>query len=130
MKKTIFITLCLFIPSMLAGAFFEFFHARSETGNVRIEWKTGEERDVTSFIIERKSPNSSFLPIATVQPKGNNSFYSYLDENAYKPNDMIFIYRIKIVTSDNNFSLSKEIAVSHSVSGIKRTWGSIKAMFR
>lgn len=115
---------------MLAGAFFEFFQARSETGNVRIEWKTGEERDVTSFIIERKSPNSSFLPIATVQPKGNNSFYSYLDENAYKPNDMIFIYRIKIVTSDNNFSLSKEIAVSHSVSGIKRTWGSIKAMFR
>jgi hypothetical protein len=131
MKKLSFTLLVFFlITTAFAGAFIDFISARSEGDNVKVEWKTGEEKDIQEFVIERRSVNGYFSQLATIQPKGSNSYYYYRDENAYKSNDFVFVYRLKIVDSDNSFSYSKEITVSHSVSGVKRTWGSIKAMFR
>ncbi len=80
--------------------------------------------------MERKTPQSSFVDITTIQPKGSNSYYTYLDQSAYKIENMLFIYRLKIVDTNGQASYSNEVSVSHSVSGVKRTWGSIKAMFR
>lgn len=130
MKLTVIISLLLIIFVAYAGAFLDYFHGRSEGDNVRLEWKTGEEVDLQNFVIERRTPQSSFAPIATIEPKGSNSYYSYLDESAYKTNDMVFIYRLKIVDTNGQVSYSAEVTVSHNVSGVKRTWGSIKAMFR
>jgi len=119
------------VTAIYAGAFLEYFHGRSEGEDIRLEWKTGEESNLQNFAIERKTPQSSFAEIITIQPKGSNSFYSYLDKSAYKPtSSMIFVYRLKIVDNNNQVSHSAEITVSHNVSGVKRTWGSIKAMFR
>ena len=118
------------VVTIYAGAFLEYFHGRSEGDDVRLEWKTGEEVNLQNFMIERKTPQSSFVEIATIEPKGSNSYYTYLDQSAYKSNDMIFVYRLKIVDTNGQSSYSNEVTVSHSVSGVKRTWGSIKAMFR
>lgn len=116
--------------AFFAGAYLDYFHARSENENVRLEWKTGEEINLQKFVIERKTPQNPFIEISTIQPKGSNSFYSYLDEAAYRPSDLIFVYRLKIVDNNNQVSYSNEVSVSHNLSGVKRTWGSIKAMFR
>jgi hypothetical protein len=118
------------VITIYAGAFLEYFHGRSEGEDVRLEWKTSEEVNLQKFNIERKTPQSSFVEIATIEPKGSNSYYTYLDQSAYKTNDMIFVYRLKIVDTNGQSSYSNEVTVSHSVSGVKRTWGSIKAMFR
>ena len=118
------------VVTIYAGAFLEYFHGRSEGDDVRLEWKTGEEVNLQNFMIERKTPQSSFVEISTIEPKGSNSYYTYLDQSAYKSNDMIFVYRLKIVDSNGQSSYSNEVTVSHSVSGVNRTWGSIKAMFR
>jgi hypothetical protein len=118
------------VITIYAGAFLEYFHGRSEGDDVRLEWKTGEEVNLENFKIERKTPQSSFVEISTIEPKGSNSYYTYIDQSAYKSNDMIFVYRLKIVDSNGQSSYSNEVTVSHSVSGVKRTWGSIKAMFR
>lgn len=120
----------IFISAVYAGAYIDYFQARSEGEDVRLEWKTGEEVNLQNFAIERKTPQSSFTEIAIVNPKGSNSFYSYLDKNAYKSADLLFNYRLKIVDNNNVVSYSSEVTVSHNVSGVKRTWGSIKAMFR
>ncbi len=125
----IFISLALFTTAF-AGAFLEYFQARSEGDNIRLEWRTQEEFNLQHFIIERRNPQTSYIEISTIAPKGSNSYYVYVDENVYKSNDLIFIYRLKIVENNGQVSYSKEITVSHSVSGVKRTWGSIKAMFR
>ncbi len=124
------IVFLLFISALYAGAFIDYFHARSEGEDVRLEWKTGEEINLNKFVIERKTPQSSFVEIASLNPKGSNSYYSYLDKNAYKSNDLLFNYRLKIIDNNNVISYSSEVSVSHNVSGVKRTWGSIKAMFR
>lgn len=120
----------LFISVVYAGAYIDYFHARSEGEDVRLEWKTGEESNLNKFVVERKTPQSSFVEIGSVDPKGNNSYYTYIDKNAYKSNDLLFSYRLKIVENNNHLSYSSEVSVSHNVSGVKRTWGSIKAMFR
>lgn len=131
MKNRFFaILLVLIVSSAVAGAFLDFFHAKSEANYVKLEWKTSEESNIKEFQIERRTTQSSYVVIGRVQPKGNNSYYSFLDENSLKPNDLVFVYRLKILDNDNQISYSKEVTVSHNISGIKRTWGSIKAMFR
>jgi hypothetical protein len=120
----------IFAGTVFAGATIYFFEVKSENGDIRIEWRTKDEVNVKHFIIQRRTPNGQFMDIATILPKGNDSHYSYTDESAYKVQDLIFIYRLKIVDKDNRISESQEITVSHSISDVKRTWGSIKAMFR
>lgn len=124
------LVLFAFISTAAAGAFLDFFHARSESENVKLEWKTGEELNLQHFIVERKNPQSSYTSLATIQPLGSNKLYTYIDENAYKATDLIFIYRLKIVDTNGQSTYSSEVSVSHNISGVKRTWGSIKAMFR
>lgn len=120
----------LFITVVYAGAYIDYFHARSDGEDVRLEWKTGDENNLQKFVIERKTPQSNFTEIGILNPKGSNSFYFFIDKNAYKSTDLLFNYRLKIVDNSNQASYSHEVTVSHSVSGVKRTWGSIKAMFR
>jgi len=119
----------MFAAAVFAGAYLEQFSASSDGDDIKLEWKTGEESGVRSFIIERSQISyDNFTEIATVKPQGSNSFYSYTDKSAYKATDLIFKYRLKIVASE--VSYSKTISVSQNISGVKRTWGSIKAMFR
>jgi len=128
--STILITI-LFIATVYAGAFIQYFQGRSENDNIKLEWQTAEETNLQKFVIERKTMQSSFTEIATVYPKGDNSYYSYIDQNTYKVTSNIYGYRLKIVDNNNQVSYSQEITISHNISSIyKKTWGSIKAMFR
>jgi hypothetical protein len=79
-------------------------------------------------IIDRKGYGSSYSEIARINAKGNNKEYQYIDAAAYKAADALYTYRLRV---DNNGAFWKEVQVTHSsVSNIKRTWGSIKDMFR
>lgn len=130
MKLSYVLVIILLTTAVFAGTFLEYFQGRSEDEDIILEWKTREEADLQNFKVERKTPQSSYVEIATIQPKGSNSYYSYVDQSAYKSQNMMFIYRLKIVDNSGQVSYSNEVSVSHSVSGVKRTWGSIKAMFR
>ena len=132
MKKKIFPFLLVIVlfGTSIAGAFIEYFHARVEGENVKLEWKTGEESNLKHFVLERRTQQSPYIDLATINAKGSNSFYSYYDESVYKASSYIFTYRLRIVENDSKVSYSSEVSVSPSISGVKRTWGSIKAMFR
>jgi hypothetical protein len=131
MKKGLFVLfLIFFVATLFGGAYLRDFRAYSEDENIRLEWETGDENNVKNFVIERESQESSFIEIEKVNPKGNNSFYSYLDDSIFKTSEYVFRYRLKIVDTDGQVSYSSEISVVPKVSTYKRTWGSIKAMFR
>src|ERR1035438_4850770 len=119
-----------YVSVAFAGAYLDYFQAKSEGDNVQVEWKTGDETNVNHYSIQRKTPHFSYVEIATVQPNGSNSIYSFIDQSIYKTNDIIFIYQLKIIDNNMQTSFSSEVSVSPNISGIKRTWGSIKAMFR
>lgn len=131
MKLSTIITAFLLIATVYAGAYIQYFQGRSENDNIKLEWQTAEEVNLQKFVIERKTLQSSYGEIATIYPKGDNSYYSYIDQNAYKATTNVYGYRLKIVDNNNQASYSQEITISHSISSIyKKTWGSIKAMFR
>ncbi len=132
MKKALLriFSILLFVVALNAAAFIDYFQGHSEGDDIILEWKTAEEVNLDKFVIERKTPQSSYIEIANVEPKGSNSTYKFRDESAYKTEDLVFTYQLKIVDNDGKISKSSEITVSHNVSDVKRTWGSIKAMFR
>ena len=120
--STAFATVELIRPGLIASP---------DGENIRLEWNTGVEENLVSFIVERKTPESSWIEIETIQPKGNNSNYYFIDKSAYKANDLIFLYRIKIHTNESiPYHYSNEVTVYSKPNDVKRTWGSIKAMFR
>lgn len=129
---SILITLLFVAWTAVGGAFIDFFNGRSDGDNIVLEWKTRSESNLQRFEIQRKAGTSGeFITLTSVQPKGSNSLYTYTDRSAYKDAGSLYAYRLKILESTSGpVSYSNEITVTHSVSSVKRTWGSIKAMFR
>lgn len=115
---------------VFANALLSVFQAHSDGNDIIIEWQTTQENNLKEFVVQRKTANSDFIDLATVKAKGSNSYYTYRDESAYKSTGTLYIYRLKIVDNDNTVSYSADVSVSHNVSSVKRTWGSIKALFR
>jgi hypothetical protein len=104
--------------------------ARSDGNDVTIQWGTTDESLMKEFDVEREgNGESAFVDIGTVAPKGSGSFYEFVDQTAFKTVVSVYQYRIKIVSAEG-IAYSKVVTVSHNVSGVKRTWGSLKAMFR
>jgi hypothetical protein len=133
MKRLTLLTfISLFVTcSLFAGAFLDYFQGRSDGNNIILEWRTRSETGMQGFEIQRKAGyNGEFLSVATVDPKGSNSYYTYTDRSAFKSSLSVYVYRLKIVDGNTPASFSNEYTVSHNVSSVKRTWGSIKAMFR
>ncbi|MDH7515464.1 MAG: hypothetical protein QHI48_06305 [Bacteroidota bacterium] len=134
MRKILFpiATLPLLLSmTLIAGAFLEFFHGRSDGANITLEWKTRSESNVELFEVQRKAGwNGDYIPIGSVPAREEGSYYTFVDRSAYKTSDNVYIYRLRIVEKGGASSYSSDVAVTHSVSSVKRTWGSIKAMFR
>lgn len=106
------------------------FTAYSTNGDIQIRWQTITENNVKHFVIERRTQNSDWIEIATLIPEADK-YYEFLDQNVFKSNENIYYYRIKIVDKDGVISYTNEIPVLHSTAtSVKRTWGSIKALFR
>ena len=105
--------------------------ASSDGVNVTLHWLTEDETNVARFEIERRSGTTGeFTMIGSVDSKGA-SLYEFVDNSALEKIVTLYQYRIKIVRSHGETPVYSQIlTVSHTVSGVRRTWGSIKALFR
>lgn len=132
MKRLLFLTIVIsFISVLFAKTTFEYFEGKSENEKVVLKWKTLEEESLKEFAIERKSAVGDYLTIGTVLPKGSNSFYTFTDETVFKSTSSVYKYKIKIIDTNGSYEYSNELTIIHGgLSSVKRTWGSIKAMFR
>ena len=116
----------------------QYFNAKSNGTSISLEWKSTAESNLVQYEIERAGEDNQFRYVATLQARGSNTVYSYRDDEAFGKGDgndgsvarNYFTYRLKMVTPDRSASYSNSIGVTHNVSGIKRTWGLIKEMFR
>lgn len=127
------VSLVVLASSAFAGAIIKdgTLQAHSDGNNVTIQWGTTDEVSLSEFLVERQAGSEGgFVLIGSVAPKGSNSFYEFVDQTAFKTITSVYQYRIKIVSQDGSYTYSKTVTVSHNVSSVKRTWGSLKAMFR
>jgi len=129
MKSKFLILFLITITVIYAGVELISFTAKSQNGNVILNWQTASETNLKNFVVERKSVDGNFFEIAVVEPKSDKN-YQYIDQSAFKTLDAVYSYRIKIVDNDGSVSYSGVQSVYHNVSSVKRTWGSIKALFR
>ncbi len=131
MKKTKYFISFIILSALItyAGVNLLKFSVRSQNGNVIVSWQTVTETNLNHFVVERKTINGSFIVLGNVSPRSDKN-YEYVDQSAFKTSDQLYVYRLKIVDNDGSVSYSEEKAVAHNVSSVKRTWGSIKALFR
>jgi hypothetical protein len=107
--------------------------ANSNGNNITIRWMSEDEAGVARFEIERKSGvNGQFISLAPVTLRGDNSVYEYVDDSAFRVfTESIYQYQIKVIFANGSAPVVYgPITVRHDVSTVRRTWGSIKAMFR
>ncbi len=99
--------------------------------DISVRWNTEDESSVLRFaVVRRAGTTGEFMEIGVVAPKGNYSAYEYLDRSVFRSTGGIFQYRVRVYTSESVFSDTEIVTVSHVSSTARRTWGSIKAMFR
>jgi hypothetical protein len=127
---TIFI-LSLLVSLLFASTIFEEYSATPETNKVTIRWRTSSETDVVKFTILRSMDDQSFNEVNTISAKGQGQDYTFIDENVIFKSSQTFFYKIRAVRSDNStIEETQSLIVNPNISGIYRTWGAIKAMFR
>jgi hypothetical protein len=106
--------------------------AEPSVGSIKISWRSDSEVNVDHYVVYRSTDINGYFSEAGRVSKGTFFF----DDNVsvlYKTLSQFFCYKVIAVDSNN-----KEIGQSNIVgtsynstsSTAKRTWGSIKAMFR
>ena len=123
------ILLLVLVTLVWAKAVILEFRAEPENETIVITWRTGEEINVQHFVVERSTDDANYTAIGTVPAKGSNSDYRYEDASLSHFKN-VFYYRLKIVDTDGSYAYTDALPVIPKISSIKRTWGTIKALFR
>ena len=133
MKKTIITILAIFCLFSLAFANFIFleYSATPSNNNVIIEWVTKTDVGVSKYLILRSTDDQNYVEIGFVASAKSNLSYSFTDDNVVFKETQTFFYKLKAVRDDNSLIEETQSLIVHpNISGIYRTWGAIKAMFR
>jgi hypothetical protein len=104
--------------------------ATSDGNAILVRWLSEDETGVLRYELERKAGlGGQFFLLTTKDVQGNNSTYEYVDDSAFRVTESLYQYRVKVILNGTSVYFGP-ITVSHKTSDVKRTWGSIKAMFR
>jgi len=136
MKKHFLIILFL---STLGSGFSVFgvsltrFEGRFQNEEVTILWQVSDDQPIREYILERKSRfENGFREIKRLTADGSRS-YQYRDTDLYKDTTQSseqVQYRLRIIEKDGTTTTSSILNVNYFPTAIRRTWGSIKAMFQ
>jgi trimeric autotransporter adhesin len=80
-----------------------------------LNWETENEKNVSSFVVERGIDGRNFSSIGTVAAIGNTtnkSQYSYMDYDVTKQSSPVVYYRLRMVDIDGGFTYSQVVAIS------------------
>jgi hypothetical protein len=135
MKLRLFYILAILVSSAVlsfADVLKEDPKAGHKNGVIVLSWITVDESNVREFkILRRNGTSGDFVELAvSIAPKGSSSTYEFEDAEAFKAAGGVYQYLVRVVFTGGTFADSKITTVSSVASAAKRTWGSIKAMFR
>lgn len=133
------LSLILLLSGSLAGAtFFSVsitrFEARNTNEAVNVYWQVNDEQSVREYILERKTRyDIGFREVKRQGAEGTNRTYQYTDQDLYKDtvsNPEQVQYRLRVLEKDGTVVTSGVLNINYYPTAIRRTWGSIKAMFQ
>ncbi len=111
---------------------FKAFQTSGAVGEIRIEWSVQEESGVDKYAIRRKMQrDADFIDLSEVEAR-NLGFYQFSDKNVFKLSDQTeqVFYAVYAINDDGSRELLGQTGVQYSANSVRRTWGSIKAMFQ
>ncbi len=135
MKLKYLIALLIFTTGLIfAGANIpQGLSVRSSGNKVIIAWQAISESNVKEYVIEKKSGTGDWVSVGSpITPRADMN-YEFVDADVYKTTvGSWYKYRLKIVSNDgsNPTYLEQSGTIYPNISSVKRTWGSIKALFR
>jgi len=133
MKKLTIVVIVIFCLFSVVFANFIFleYSATPSNNKVVIEWVTKSEDGVKKFVVLRSTDDQNYSEIGFVVSKNKPETYNYTDENVVFKDTQTFFYKLRATRSDNSMIEETQSLIVHpNISGIYRTWGAIKAMFR
>lgn len=96
-----------------------------------ITWESRVEVDLDRYVLEKRTVFSpGYTTMTTVEPKGAGYEYSYRDTEVYKGAEEVIEYRIKALSPTAQEIVFEPLQVTYTPTAVRRTWGSIKAMFQ
>ena len=136
MNKHLVLTLFFIFFSVVFATteIFKEFNAQPESNRVNISWITDKESDIQYFVIKRSNDyQNSYIELNRINPMGPGYQYTYTDENVFFKNGSLVYYKIEAVGASG---IVKEttpdgaMVVHPNISGLFKTWGAIKNIFR
>ena len=104
-----------------------------QNNDVVLTWESAAEEGVSRYEILRKSPSSggAFLNLGVQIPaQGSGSLYQFRDTRVYKTASEEIQYQLQAVfVNGDRYGFEIE-SIDYSATAVRRTWGSIKAMFQ
>lgn len=128
-RLSIYILVLVGVAWLWADATVVEFKAEPAQNKIILQWKTSHEQNVVKFVVERSTDNKHFGAVGEVTARGPGFTYRFVDDQLGKMNSL-FYYRLRIVNSDGSSQYTDSLPVIPNISGISRSWGSIKALFR
>ncbi len=108
------------------------FEIREEGNDFRVTWTTELEDDVRQFELMRRSPNSNdqFVRVHAMPSHGIGQQYGFIDSQVFKSGSDKLDYRLDAVYSNGVRESIRTESVNYTSTAVRRTWGSLKAMFQ
>lgn len=131
--------LSTFLVLLLTGASFmagqvrlSAFEIRDVGSDFQVSWTTELEDEVRHFELMRRSPNSNdqFVRIHTVPAHGIGQAYGFIDTQVFKSGSDKLDYRLDAVYFNGVREAVRTESVNYTSTAVRRTWGSLKAMFQ
>ncbi len=135
MRKSLIIASLLILTgaSMLSGRVrLISFSIQEEGRDFVIAWQSEIEEDVRQYEIMRKTPfsNDQFVRVFEVPAHGINSSYGFRDSQVFKSGSDKVDYQLDVVYSNGVREIVKTQSMNYTTTAVRRTWGSLKAMFQ
>ena len=129
----VILLLCAAFGPMMAGDVqMSFFRISEEGNNIIVTWQTQEELEVKEYELYRMTrlTNRQFVKIQSISPHGTDKPYIYRDDQVFKSSSELVDYRLEVVYQNGVREQLAREQVNYTSTAIRRTWGSIKAMFQ
>lgn len=114
------------------GVRIESFDVAEEGSAFVLRWQTDVEEEVRDFVLMRKttSSNDEFVEIHAVSAHGIGKPYIFRDDMVFKTAAEQVVYQLEVVFENGSRQVLIVESLNYTSTAVRRTWGSIKAMFQ
>lgn len=124
---------CMTVLAAFTSARITLFEVQREANDLIITWQAEEEDGVREYELNRLTPysNNTWTRIKSMPAHGAGKLYRHRDDQVYKNASEMVDYRLDVVYQDGTRTVGVRTAsINYTSTAVRRTWGSIKAMFQ